>query len=258
MPLMNDTDMELTVGAVARLAGVTVRTLHHYDELGLVVPSERSDAGYRIYGRREVERLQEVLLFRELGFGLDEIKSVIDQPGYDRGSVLDRQRELLVAKADRLLDMVEAVDRAMRAQETGMDLTKEEMLEVFGDFDPTEHQQEAQERWGDTDAYKESARRTARYTKDDWLAIGSEADAINQAFIALMEAGSPADSEAAMEVAEQHRAHISKWFYECSLEFHAGLGQMYVADPRFTKNIDKAGAGLAKYMSEAIAANAAR
>ena len=256
MPPMNDTGMELTVGAVARLAGVTVRTMHHYDEIGLVSPGDRTDAGYRLYGRPEVTRLQEVLFFRELGFGLDEIKGMVERPDYDRTTGLRQQRDLLMSKADRLLDLVDAIDRAITAEETGMNLTKEEMLEVFGDFDPTEHQDEAKERWGDTDAYKESARRTARYTKDDWLALGSEADAINQAFIALMEAKIPADSEAAMDIAEQHRAHISKWFYECSREFHAGLGQMYVADARFTKNIDKAGPGLARYMSEAIAANA--
>lgn len=255
---MKETDMGLTVGAVARLAGVTVRTLHHYDEIGLVSPVERTDAGYRLYGHPQVARLQEVLFFRELGFALDEIKEMVERPDYDRTRGLRQQRDLLMSKADRLLDLVDAVDRAITAEETGMNMTKEEMLEVFGDFDPTEHQDEAKERWGDTDAYRESARRTARYTKDDWLALGEEADAINQAFIALMEADTPADSDEAMEVAEQHRAHLSKWFYEVSREFHAGLGAMYVADPRFTENIDKAGEGLAAYMSEAIAANAAR
>lgn len=255
---MNEADTALTVGSVARLAGVTVRTLHHYDEIGLVSPSERSDAGYRLYQRHDLERLQEVLFFRELGFGLEEIGAIVGRPDYDRAQALARQRELLVAKADRLTDLVDAVDRAIRAQETGMNLTNEEMLEVFGDFDPTEHQQEAQERWGETDAYRESARRTARYTKEDWLAIQAEGSEINTAFIALMEAGTPADSEEAREVAERHRAHLSKWFYEVTPEIHAGLGAMYVADPRFTKNIDKAGEGLAAYMSAAIAANSAR
>lgn len=253
-----ETDTALTVGRIARLAGVTVRTMHHYDEIGLVVPSERSDAGYRLYGHAEIERLQEVLFFRELGLGLDEIKTIVDQPGYSRQAALQRQRDLLMAKADRLLGMVDAVDAAINAERTGMNLTKEEMLEVFGDYDPTEHQQEAEERWGEMDAYKESARRTARYTKDDWLAIQEEGNAINQAFISLMEADEPADGEAAMEAAEQHRAYISKWFYDCSLEMHAGMGSMYVADPRFTESIDRAGAGLAAYMADAIAANAAR
>ncbi len=137
-------------------------------------------------------------------------------------------------------------------------MSTEEMLEVFGDFDPTEHQQEAEQRWGDTVPYQQSAARTTRYTKQDWQTLGQEADAINQRLVALMAAGSAPESAAAMEVAEAHRAHITKWFYECSKAIHAGLGQMYVADPRFKMNIDKAGEGLAEYLAAAVATNALR
>ena len=133
-------------------------------------------------------------------------------------------------------------------------MTPEESLEVFGDFDPSQYEAEVEQRWGNTDAYRESARRTKSYTKQDWLKLGAEANEINQAFIALMDAGVPASSKRAKEVAERHRAHISKWFYQCSPEIHQGLGQMYVMDQRFTENIDKAGPGLAQYMSDAIAA----
>lgn len=248
----------LTVGEVARLAGVTVRTLHHYDELGLVTPGQRTDAGYRLYGDAEVARLQEVLFFRELGFPLDEIGRIIGDPSYERASALTRQRELLVAKAVRLQRMIRAVDAALDAEHEGYDMTPEEKLEVFGDFDPSDYEDEARERWGDTDAYQQSAARTARYSKDDWLAIKAEAEEIDQAFLALMSDGVDAGSKAAMDVAERHRSHISRWFYDCSREIHSGLGQMYVDDQRFKDNIDKAGAGLAQYMSEAIAANAAR
>lgn len=248
----------LTIGDVARLAGVTVRTLHHYDAIGLVTPEQRADNGYRLYGRAEIERLQEVLFLRALGFALDEIGAIVEQPDYNRREALHRQRDLLEAKADHLLTLADAVGAAIRAEETGMKLTNEEMLEVFGEFDPREYQAEARERWGSTDAYHQSAQRTARYTKADWEQIGAEADEINQRFLALLAAKEPPESEQAMDLAEAHRAHISKWFYDCPIEMHAGLGQMYVADERFTKNIDKAGDGLAQYMAEAIAANAAR
>jgi hypothetical protein len=117
-----------------------------------------------------------------------------------------------------------------------------------------EHEAEARERWGDTEAYRESARRTSSYTKDDWTAIGREADDIYAGLIDLMTAGTPADSAAAAALVDRHRAHISKWFYDCTPEIHAGLGQMYAADPRFQENIDQAGEGLAAYLSEAIAA----
>lgn len=249
---------EMTVGQVARLAGVTVRALHHYDELGLVVPTTRTDAGYRLYGPAQVERLQEVLFFRELGFGLDEIKQIVEGPGYDRASALTRQRTLLEAKAERMLQMIDAVDAAIDANQRGVTMSKEDMLEVFGDFDPSEYEDEARQRWGHTDAYRESQRRVAGYTKEDWQAIGAEAAAINEAFLSLMESGTPPTSPEAMEVAERHRGHISRWFYECSIEIHQGLGAMYVADPRFTANIEKTGEGLAAYMSEAIVANAGR
>ena len=120
-------------------------------------------------------------------------------------------------------------------------MTNEEMLDVFGDFDPAEHAAEAEERWGGTDAYRESVTRTAAYTKDDWTTISREADAINAGFLELMAAGDPADGEAAAALVDRHRAHITKWFYECTPEIHRGLGEMYSADPRFRKNIDKAG-----------------
>jgi len=135
-------------------------------------------------------------------------------------------------------------------------MANQEMFQAFGDFNPSRYEQEAEQRWGDTAAYRESARRTKSYTKADWQQISREGVEINDAFLALMAAGVPADSPQAQAVAESHRAHISRWFYDCSPEIHRGLGQMYVADPRFTQNIDRAGPGLAAYMSAAIAAKA--
>lgn len=257
MPVVKTTE-ELTIGILARMAGVTVRTLHHYDEIGLVVPSGRTPAGYRTYGSAEVERLQEVLFFRELGFALDEIKRIVSRSSYDRAVALERQRELLEARAEHLLALLDAVERAVRAERTGTTMTNEEMLEVFGEFDPAKYEEEAKERWGDSDAYKQSAARTSRYTRQDWETIKAENDAINRRLLELMAAGEAANGDAAMDVAEEHRMHITKWYYECPKMMHAGLGQMYVADVRFKENIDKVGDGLAEFMSAAIAANAAR
>jgi MerR family transcriptional regulator, thiopeptide resistance regulator len=246
----------LTVGAIARLSGVSVRTLHHYDAIGLVVPGERTPAGYRRYGPAEVARLQEVLFFRELGFPLEKIREIVDRPSYHRAAALERHHSLLERKLQHLRALLDAVDAAITAEKRGWKMTNEEMLEVFGDFDPGQYEDEARQRWGDTEAYRESARRTRSYTKADWQQIGREGDEINRAFVALMEAGAPADSPEAGAVAERHRAYISKWYYECTPQVHRGLGQMYAADPRFTKNIDNAAPGLAAYMSAAIAAHA--
>lgn len=243
-----------TVGDIARLTGVSVRTLHHYDEIGVVQARERSESGYRLYGPDEVARLQEVLFFRELGFGLDEIKRILDLPDYERTTALTRQRRMLEAKAEHLLAMIEAVDGAVDAEKEGITMSSEDMLGVFGDFDPAEYEEEARERWGESDAYQESSRRTSKYGKAEWEQIKRESAEVDQAFLALMADGVPPDSQAAQEVAMRHRSHITKWFYECTAEIHAGLGQMYVADARFAERIDQVGKGLSRYMSAAIEA----
>jgi DNA-binding transcriptional MerR regulator len=247
-----------TVGDLAGLTGISVRTLHHYDEIGLVVPSERSDAGYRLYGPAEIARLQEVLFFRELGVPLDEIGRIVSDPGYDRTEALARQRRLLEAKAEHLLAMVDSIDAALSADEEGNEMTNDDMLGVFGDFDAAEYAAEAAERWGETDAYRESARRTASYSKADWERMQAESGEIDRAFVALMEKGAAPESEPVMDLAERHRGHITTWFYECTPEIHLGLGRMYTADPRFREHYEQIAEGLAEYLAAAIAANAAR
>jgi MerR family transcriptional regulator, thiopeptide resistance regulator len=250
--------MSLTVGAVARMAGVTVRTLHHYDEIGLLTPSGRSNAGYRRYADEDLERLQRILFYRELGFGLDQIKTVMTDGTADASAHLRRQHAMLLERIGRLQRMASAVEKAMEARTMGINLTPEERLEVFGDFDPHEHEAEVEERWGDTDAYRESARRTASYTKADWQRMKAEAAGPMNRLVAAMDAGSPADAAEAMDAADAHRQHISRWFYDCSYEVHVGLAEMYVADARFTATYEKVAPGLARYLHDAIKANAAR
>jgi DNA-binding transcriptional MerR regulator len=247
----------MRVGEVARKSGISVRTLHHYDEIGLIVP-QRTESGYRVYDDDEIALLQEVLFYRELGFPLDEIAALVSTPDHDRGDALRRQRDLVRRKIARTERLLEAIERSINAHETGVAMTKDEMLDVFGDFDPSEHAAEARERWGDTEAYATSMRRTASYTREDWEEVLRRMQTVNEAFLSLMADEVAPESERAMDVAEQHRAAISDSFYECTVDIHEGLGRMYVADPRFTRNIDKAGEGLAAYMSRAIIANAAR
>lgn len=250
--------MSYSVGEVARLTGVTVRTLHHYDEIGLLVPGERSGAGYRRYGGADLERLQQILIYRELGFPLEEIATILDDPQSDSLSHLRRQHVLLVSRLERLRTMVDAIEFMMEAQQMGIQLTPQERFDVFGDFDPDQHSEEAQQRWGGTDAYRQSQRRAASYSKQDWQRIKEESDRVYRGLAEAMTAGLPADSARAMGLAEEHRAQIGRWFYDCSYEIHRGLGEMYVADQRFTDTIDGYGAGLAAYLREAILANAAR
>jgi DNA-binding transcriptional MerR regulator len=250
--------MSYTVGAIARMSGVTVRTLHHYDEIGLLTPSGRSDAGYRRYEEADLDRLERILFHRELGFGLDQIKSVMTDDGADAAVHLRRQHAMLLDRIGRLERMVAAIEKAMEARTMGINLTPEERFEVFGDFDPDQHAAEVEERWGDTDAYRESQRRAARYTKADWERMKAEsAEPVNR-LVAAMRAGHPADSTEAMDAADQHRRHISDWFYDCTTEIHVGLADMYVADPRFTATYERIAPGLAQYLHDAIKANAER
>jgi DNA-binding transcriptional MerR regulator len=247
-----------TVGEVARLAGVTVRTLHHYDDIGLLRPTGRTAGGYRVYGEDDLERLHEILVYRELDLPLDGIRGLMSASGLDRAAVLHGQLRQLVGQRRRLERVINAVEKAIRAEETGMNLTKEEMFEVFGDFDPSEHEGEAERRWGETDAYQESARRTARYTKEDWLEIKAESEEIGRRWVEALRSGVDPTSEAAVDVAEAARLQIDRRFYPCPPEMHANLGEMYLADPRFTKTYEAMAPGLAQFVRDAIVANAAR
>jgi DNA-binding transcriptional MerR regulator len=250
--------MDHSVGAVARIAGVTVRTLHHYDEIGLLGPSSRTRAGYRRYDDADLDRLQRILFYRELGFGLDQIKAVMTEGDADAIGHLRRQHGLLNDRIRRLKRMLAAVEKTMEARQMGISLTPEERFEVFGDVDPDEHAAEAEERWGKTDVYAESKRRVASYGKADWLRMKAEGQAINDRLVAAMRAALPAGGPEAMDAAEAHRQQISRWFYDCSIEMHVGLAEMYVADPRFSATYEKVAPGLAQYLHDAIKANATR
>lgn len=245
--------MAFTVGDLAKATGVTVRALHHYDEIGLVRPSQRTAAGYRLYTDADVLRLQQVLLFRELGVPLHEIGAAIDDAA-SREELLRRHRDVLVTKRARLDAMLASLDAALAALEKGHTMTNDELTKLFDGFDPSQYEDEARERWGDTDAYQESARRTKRYGRAEWAQIKQEAEAITHDLAALLRAGTPPTSPQARAVIERHREHITRWFYPCSLEMQRALGEMYVADPRFTENIDRVAPGLARYWRDAIAA----
>ncbi|MER6629878.1 MerR family transcriptional regulator [Streptomyces sp. NPDC000987] len=253
--------MSYSVGQVAGFAGVTVRTLHHYDDIGLLAPSGRSRAGHRRYSDADLDRLQQILFYRELGFPLDEVAVLLDDLATGRGDPrahLRRQHELLTARIERLQKMAAAVEHAMEARTMGIDLTPEERFEVFGDKDPEQYAEEAEARWGGTAQYAESQRRAARYTKQDWKRLQAEVDDWSERYTALMASGEPATGEAAMDLAEEHRRHISRWFYECPYDMHRCLGDMYVADERFKAFYDAMRPGLAEHLREAITANADR
>jgi DNA-binding transcriptional MerR regulator len=250
--------MSWTVGELARLAGVTVRTLHHYDRIGLVRPSERTPAGYRSYDVRDLDRLQQVLVYRELGFPLEEVATLLDDPAADPAAHLRRQHRLLRERLERTQAMVAAVEKEMEARQMGISLTPEERFELFGKGFSDDYQAEAEQRWGETEAWAQSQRRTSAYTKEDWVRIKDEAADVERRLAEALRDGVPAGSPQAMDLAEEHRRHITRWFYDCPPKMHAGLGRMYVEDERFTAHYEEVAPGLAQYLRTAIDANAAR
>jgi DNA-binding transcriptional MerR regulator len=244
------------VGEVAQLAGVTVRTLHHYGEIGLLPPSERTGAGYRQNTADDLDRLARVLYYRDLGFSLDSIATLLDE-STDPSEHLRRQHQLLTERLQRVQAMIIAIEKEMEAEMSGNELTAEEKLEIFGEsYDPA-YEKEAEDRWGDSDAWKQSQQRTKKFTKADWQRIKDGTDAFNAKLVAVFSSGAKPGSPEANEVAEEHLSGINT-FYDCGYDMQRNLADMYLADERFTKNYEDLAPGLAQWVRDSIHANADR
>lgn len=247
---------DLTVGRVAALVGVGVRTLHHWDAIGLVRPSGRTPGGYRVYSGDDVTRLHRVLVYRELGFPLAEIGRILDDPGADAREHLRRQRAQLVERIDRLRAMVGSVDRMLDALRGGLRLTPEEQVEIFGDDWRPAWVEEAGRRWGGSEQWVQYAERAAGMTPEDWKEVAASTAALNADLAAARRAAVAPGSEEADALAERHRSLLSGYF-DCTHEMHACLGRMFAADPGFAGYYDAMEPGLARWFRDVIFANAA-
>ncbi|MFG6194138.1 MerR family transcriptional regulator [Nonomuraea sp. JJY05] len=254
---MSDTELVaiLTVGRAAALVGVSVKTLHHWDTIGLVRPSGRTWSGYRVYSDDDVARIHRVLVYRELGFPLAEIGRVLDDPDADARDHLRRQRSELVERISRLQKMVSAVDRMLEASKAGMRLTPEEQVEIFGDDWQPAWAEEAEDRWGGSAQWAQYAERAAGMTAEDWKGVVATAEALNADLAAAMRAGVVPGSDGANALAERHRTLISTYF-DCTHSMQACMGRMYVADPRFAENFEAVAPGLTAWLRDVIFANA--
>ncbi len=239
----------IKVHEIAKISGISVRTLQYYDNLGLLKPAEVTSRGYRIYNQDSLRQLQQILFFRELDFPLKQIKEIITSPDFDQRETLKSHRNLLTKKRDRLTQLIQLTDTLIE--------TKEQVMPSFKEFDTTniaeakqQYAQEAKDRWGTSMAYRESSKKTAQYNKEQWQLIQQESSSIFQGFAELR--SQPASTPKTQQLVEAWRNHITKWFYQCSVEILKGLGEMYAEDPRFCKNIDTYGEGTAVYMAEAI------
>ena len=224
----------------AEQIGVSVRTLHYYDEIGLLKPSEVDvQNGYRFYDERSLERMQEILFYRELDFSLKTIAQILSSPDYDKQQALTRQRKLLLAKKERLERLINALD----GLEKGEGFMKNNEYEKL----KNEYAEEVRQRWGSTDAYKESQQRNTDFNKAAVLL-----DEVFEEFAELDRSGISPDDEAAKIQVEKLQRCITDNFYTCTNEILAGLGQMYAADVRFKNYIDKHGEGTAEFVSQCI------
>ena len=244
------------VGELAAIAGVSVRTLHLYDQKGLVSPSGRTASGYRLYGGTDLLRLQQVLFYRELDFSLDDNEKALDTPGYDNIAALRRHRRLLEMKAERLLTLMGTIDRTIRSLNGEDDmLTDKELYEGFDDETIERYEREAKANWGGTDAYEQSRRRVRAMSKEQWQVVKARGEEITLAFAKLYMAGKSPTGPEAMEVCTRWAGHL-RAFYDPTPEIIEGLGAMYADHPEFRATYEKYAPGLADWLKPAMAAYA--
>ncbi len=200
--------------------GISVRTLHHYDQIGLLKPESVSPDGYRLYSDRDLDILQQILYFKELGFSLQETGKIINSPGFDRMEALLTHKNLLMEKKKRLEALISSVEKTIQSMEGRRKMSKKEMFEAFDMTEVEKHKEkyaeEAREKYGHTDAYKESIKKAAGYTKEDWSAITKRGNEIYARNASLMDKA-PSDPQVQEEVA-QWRQHITDSFYQCTPE----------------------------------------
>lgn len=235
--------MKMLIKDFAKACGVSVRTLHYYDEIGLLKPSFVDEwTGYRYYDENSLLRMQEIMFYRELDFSLKNISQIISSPYYDKEKALSQQKKLLVLKKERLEKLILSIDDAMKGKV---------VMNAFDNSEFEKYKDEAKEKWGNTTAYAEYSEKSKNYGKDKFSAISSEMAEIFSKFNRAMKK-SDADSDEAQILVKELQDYITNNFYTCTKEILSGLGQMYVYDERFKNNIDKAGEGTAEFVSEAI------
>ncbi|WP_145321273.1 MerR family transcriptional regulator [Paenibacillus xylanexedens] len=240
--------MAMKVKEVAELASISVRTLHHYDEIGLLTPDEVTSAGYRLYSDANLERLQQILFFKELDFSLKEIKKIINNPSFDPEEALNMHRLILLEKRQRLDQMIATIDKTVLHVRGEIKMTAKEQFEGF-DFSQNPYEQEARERWGDH-AVDQANQKLHSQSGEKQKALSDQMNEIYKHLAALRHT-EPASAEAQAGIKEWYTLLNQMGSY--SPEAFRGLGQMYVDDERFTRNIDQFGDGLAVFMRDAMA-----
>jgi DNA-binding transcriptional MerR regulator len=246
----------LTVGQVAARLGVTVRALHHWDEIGLARPSLRTFAGYRLYTAGDLERLQRIVVYRETGLALDRIQLVLDDPAVDVTGALRAQREQVTDRIDRLRQLAEGLDRMIDAHERGLLLTVEQQAAILGPRWDPKWTAQARQDYGDTAQWRQYAERSAVRGPEEWQAVADAATALEQSFAEAMDAGVEPGSPEANALAERHRELFSSSYFPLTRQMQVCLGRRFEADPAFAAHYDATRPGLAGWLRRIIDAAA--
>jgi DNA-binding transcriptional MerR regulator len=243
--------MPYTVQQLANLAGVSVRTLHYYDEIELLKPARVERNGYRYYEEPELLKLQQILFFRELDFPLEDIQRILSSSSFDMRAALRDQRKLIELKKNRLSKLVQTIDKTLKKinKEITMDDT-----ELYGDFSKDEldrYTKEARERWGHTDAFKQSQERVKKMGKEGLKRVMEKSEKLNKELAQQMTEGENPSSGNVQNLIAKHYDDL-RAFYEPNLQLYRGLAEMYIADERFKKNYENVAIGLAQFMHDAM------
>ncbi|MGG1631727.1 MerR family transcriptional regulator [Rossellomorea sp. NRS-1567] len=246
--------MEYTVKKLGEIAGVSTRTLRYYDEIELLKPARTNSSGYRIYGQKEVDRLQQILFYKELGVGLDEIKDILDDPGFDATHALMEHRGELLARREQLDRLIANVDKTLRVKEGRITMSDKEKFEGFKEKmvedNEKKYGKEVRGKYGDK-AVDESNARVMNMSQEDHEKVTQLEKEIKQSLGEAFQTGDPA-SDAAQKAADLHKQWISFYWGHYSKEAHAGLAQMYVDDERFKAYYDAEQEGMAEFLRDAI------
>ncbi len=245
--------MKYTIAKLASAAGVSVRTLHYYDEIDLLRPAEYGeDNGYRYYGEEELLTLQQIMFFSELDFPLAKIKEIISSPNFSNIEALESHRQVLLSQQTRLTKLIKTIDLTINSLKKGETMTANDLYGGFTKQQMAEYQKEAGERWGNTEAYKESVRNVKKMGKDGLKKVIAEGKKIE---IELgRHVGESVGSEIVQKLIARHRAQIGN-FYQVSDEIYRGLAEMYLSDTRFYAHYEEVTPGLAQFLHDAIIAS---
>ena len=234
----------MQINEFAKLTGVSVRTLHYYDEISLLKPAwVDKSTGYRYYDENSFLRMQQILFYRELDFSLKHIADILSSPKFDTERALTEQKKLLILKKERLERLISAIDSAVKG---------ENVMTAFDSSEFEMYKEEVRERWGQTEACQQHAEKTRDYSKQKWNDLAQGMDRIMAEFAQCMTNGGKPNSAEAQCLVKALQDHITKNYYNCTDQILFGLGQMYVADERFKRNIDKHADGVATFISQAI------